>query len=259
MRPPDFCKDGYHAILERALSLGYVLSGFREFEPPEPGSAPRLLLRHDLDHSLGSALVIGRLESELGVRSTYFVQVACDFYNLLGSDGRAVMAELAALGHEIGLHYEPRRYQGPRAQARLACDLALIEDLTGVPVVSASQHIPVDGQRVDLGEAIRHEAYAPRFTRAPMTYISDSLLRWRQATPHDLLDRRESFQLLTHPMKWAGAPLASMDEALARAAAEARSAIDARHAEVGAYYRGLLADRARLDAEFRARRAKDGW
>lgn len=257
MSAADFSREGYRAILERAKKLGYVISGFRGFS--EPTSSPRLLLRHDLDHSLRSALVIARLEADLGLRATYFVQTTCDFYNLLGTEGRAVVAELVSLGHEIGLHYDARRYKGEGSARHLACDLALLADMSGQPVISASQHIPVDGERVDLGAAILNEAYAPRFTQAPMSYISDSLVRWRHQTPHDLLDRRESFQFLTHPMKWAGAPLASMSEALDRALDEDRAELERLRAEVGAYYDALLRDRARLDAEFKAQRAEDGW
>lgn len=101
---------------------------------------------------------------------------------------------------------------------------------------------------------MRHEAYAPAFTRPPMTCVSDSLMAWRQWHPLDLLERRRSLQLLIHPMKWAR-PVESMDRALRVACEDECRAIRDAYAEVAERYAGLLAGRERLDAAFRARRA----
>ena len=45
-----------------------------------------------LDHSLSGVEQVLELEAALGVRSTWFVQVACDFYNLLSPSGREFLA-----------------------------------------------------------------------------------------------------------------------------------------------------------------------
>ncbi len=256
----DFSLAGYRGILQRAQALGYSLQCFAGFAPPL--QQPVLLLRHDLDHSLRAALPLAELEAEHRVRSTYFVQVTGDFYNLLGREGRAVIARLVELGHEVGLHYDARRYAeafgagGPAAaEACLRLDLALLADLSGEPVVSASQHLPCDTQGFAVRCAVRNEAYEDRFTAEPMTYISDSLLAWRQATPHDLLDHRASFQLLTHPVKWA-APVAGLHALLQRAWQEECDALRARYDEVEGYYAGLLQRRTELDAAFQSRRIR---
>ena len=248
--PPYFSLAGYRAILERAQGAGYRTSTFRDFEPP--GEEPVLLLRHDLDHSIRSAAIIADLEADLGVLSTYFVQVTCDFYNLLSAESRQLIRAMAEQGHEIGLHYDAGRYLGADREKRLRLDVALLEDIAGTPIVSASQHIPIDSGRVDVRSVVEHEAYEPRFTKAPMTYISDSLMAWRQKTPHDLLDERTSFQLLTHPMKWSRT-FSSMREALQHALEEEVRSMQQRNAEVEARYRWLLDNRERLDAQFKAR------
>ena len=80
------------------------------------------------------------------------------------------------------------RYVGKQGRHTLEADLR--------------QHLPIDGERIALEEYIENEAYEPRFIQAPMTYISDSLMVWRQATPHDLLDGGVSFQFLTYPDTW---------------------------------------------------------
>src|SRR5262245_48037883 len=135
-----FTPDGYRGILKRALDLGYRVVPFRSFEPPT--DRPVLLLRHDLDRPLRSVSTIGEIEAGLGIQSTYFVQTACEFYNLLSEENRRLLRDLGALGHEIGLHYEARRYLGADGERSLLSDLRLIEDLSGQKVRSASQHIP---------------------------------------------------------------------------------------------------------------------
>lgn len=252
-RPGDFSPAGYRALLRRALELGYRVTCFRDWAPPD-GTAPVLLLRHDLDHSLRAAAVLAEMEAEMGVRATYFVQVACPFYNLLSPESRGLLRRIVQLGHEVGLHYDGARYAGPHGRDEARRDLELLAGLTGAPVLAASQHIPIDSPGADLSALVRHEAYAPPFVQPPMTYVSDSLMAWRQWHPLELLEQRRSLQLLTHPMKWAH-PVGSMDEALRVACeAECRVLRDA-YAQVAERYAGLLADRERLDAAFRARRA----
>jgi hypothetical protein len=248
-----FSLEGFGAILSRALALGYRIVPFREFELPD--KLPVLLLRHDLDGPLKGAQAIAELEAGVGVRATFFVQTAGDFYNLLSMTNRSLLRRLVDLGHEVGLHYEAKRYVGGDGRTSLRSDLRLLEDLTGQPVRSASQHIPVDGDAVALDRYVENEAYAPRFTQPPMTYISDSLMAWRQATPHDLLDRGASFQLLTHPETWVGA-YRDMAEALAGMMSEEIDTIRTRYRDVASCYADLIEKRAERDRHFRESRLK---
>lgn len=250
-----FSRDGYRTILSTARSAGYALTPFRDFRTPTEGR-PALLLRHDMDHDLDSALVLAGIEAEEGVSATYFIQTACEFYNLLSPHGRGVIRRLAEMGHEIGLHYVAERYTGAQADANLAADVRLLEDLAGQPVTAAAQHIPVDSGPVDLGRRIRDDAYEPRFTRAPMTYISDSLMSWRAETPHDLIAAGRSFQLLTHPECWVGG-FRAMPETMAALEAAEVAAVRARFAGTLDHYATLLSERAERDRRFRETRGFD--
>ena len=247
-----FSLDGFRAILLRALALGYRIVPFRNFEPP--GEHPVLLLRHDLDGPLKGAHAIAELEAELGVCATYFVQIAGDFYNLLSMTNRTLLRRWVELGHEIGLHYDAKRYVAG-GDAALSSDLRLLADLSGRPVRSASQHIPIDDDAISIGRYVENEAYEPRFTETPMTYISDSLMAWREATPHDLFDRQASFQLLIHPENWIG-PYGDMGEALNGMMLEEIEAVRARYREVTSYYTELIGSRAERDRRFRERKMR---
>jgi hypothetical protein len=248
-----FTLEGYRKIILRAQGLHYRIVCFRDFEMP--ADRPVLLLRHDLDHPLKGAEALGRIEAELGISSTYFVQTACDFYNLLSKESRQIIRQLVEQGHEIGLHYEAERYLTEEGQKNLASDLRLLEDLSGQPIVSAAEHIPIDGYRIALSGHIRNEAYESRFTGYPMTYISDSLMVWRQYTPHDLLDARASFQFLSHPDTWVS-NYGSMENALSDMVQCEIGVLRARYAEVANYYAQLLVERRQRDEDFHKRRIK---
>lgn len=248
----EFTSASYRALLAGARAHGYRLLNFQSFRPPA-ADQPVLLLRHDLDHALAPAEAVAELEWEEQAPATYFVQTGCEFYNLLSREGRRLIRRLVALGHEIGLHYEAERYVGRQAAQRLASDVHLLQDLSGQPIVSAAQHIPVAGARAKLGPPIVNEAYEPRFITAPMSYISDSLMRWRQATPAELIASRTSFQFLTHPECWT-IEGGAMDEVMHRLLAEEIDRVRERFMRTSRYYDQLLATRAERDRAFREQR-----
>ena len=250
----DFTPSGYRAILTRALERSYRIVPFREFEMP--GERPILLLRHDLDHVLPPALVTAETEAELGIRASYFVQTACALYNLLSRESRELIQRLVEMGHEIGLHYEADRYAGEGGAGRLRADLRLLEDLGGQPVVSAAQHLPTLDAPVTLSGYVQNEAYESRFIDPPMAYVSDSLMTWREARPLDLIERRASFQLLTHPETWTDG-CADMRAALLGMREREIAALGSRYDALIESYARLLEQRAARDAGFRRRCARE--
>lgn len=60
-----------------------------------------VILRHDVDRRPRKALEMARLEHALGVRSTYYFRIKRS-----GVFSSEVVREIAALGHEVGVHYE---------------------------------------------------------------------------------------------------------------------------------------------------------
>lgn len=59
-----------------------------------------LILRHDVDEQPQNALKMAEAEKELGVHATYY------FRRVPKSDHPDVIRRIAAMGHEIGYHYE---------------------------------------------------------------------------------------------------------------------------------------------------------
>ena len=249
----DFDEQGYAAILRRALALGYAPVPLSEgLEAGEKS----LILRHDVDYSIEKALRMAEIEAELGLRSTYFVLLSGLFYNVMAPKGRRALRRIAQLGHEIGLHFDTSAYPEDSAGARanFAAERDLLAAAAGVPVRSASQHNPSDKDPLDLNGLVDLDAYAPQLM-ARYRYVSDSCMRWRAETPLDLLETGVDVYFLTHPIWWT-TPGQSLYGRLAQALGDMQADLNADMTQIVDYTGVLLAERERLDAEFKARR---GW
>ena len=61
-----------------------------------------LFIKHDVEDRLDRAVSMGLIEAKMGHRATYYFQA-----DLVASEeGRTAVQELAALGHEVGYHYD---------------------------------------------------------------------------------------------------------------------------------------------------------
>lgn len=94
----DFSHQMYIHLLKQLQDAGYqfqTLSGY--IDAPLRRS---VILRHDIDITAISALRLARLEKQEGIRGSYYFRTTRFSYR------PQMMREIAALGHEIGYHYE---------------------------------------------------------------------------------------------------------------------------------------------------------
>jgi hypothetical protein len=186
-----FDLEHYRELLGAAKAGGYRFAFF-DHEP----QAGDLLLRHDVDLSLGAALELAELEAAAGARATYFLMTRSVFYNLGSHEGERALARLRELGHGVGLHAVHPHV-----------------DLDGRfdPVVA--WHNPEPQYMRDAVDGAVNVMQAPYFD--PDHYRSDSNQHWRSGCPHEELaaGRFEWLQLLTHPEIWAY-PGATMRETM---------------------------------------------
>lgn len=228
----DFTRSGYRRLLLALTECGFRAVGYEACNPSEP----HLILRHDIDFCPVSAVAIGEIEAELGLRAHYFFQTDCPFYSVKDPSTAAALMRLCEQGHEIGLHFDAKPFEGDCAAmdeaARTQCDsLARFLDR---PVDFVSFHRPTMGL-VGRDEPIggRNHAYMPRYV-SEMGYCSDSRGRWRFGPPlaHKAVARRRALQLLTHPIWWAHDDGGSREKALARLCARLGPGIETAVAEV---------------------------
>lgn len=108
----SFLHADYRLIVEALQASEKPIGGVADFLRAEDKS-PRIILRHDVDRMAGKACELARLEASLDVRATYYFRA--------GSSGifpQTAIESIAALGHEIGYHYEDLSFcKGDRAAA----------------------------------------------------------------------------------------------------------------------------------------------
>ncbi len=177
----DFSLAHYRELLRAAQAGGYRWAGFDR--SPKAGD---LILRHDVDLSLASALVVAEVEADEGVWSTWFLMTRSVFYNLASSEGERAIARLRALGHRVAHH-------------AVWPDVDLDERFD--PVVA--WHNP-DPAIMQAGIPGAVNVMGPPFFD-PEHYRSDSNQHWRHGCPHAELESGafEWLQLLTHSEIWA--------------------------------------------------------
>lgn len=202
--PCMFTLSHYSWFITSAIAAGYRCIGCAGYlERPEP---PVLVLRHDVDLSLVDAAEVAAMETELGVRSTFFVRVSANGYAIDTPFGRGLIRNILAGGHEIGLHFE-----GPSHHSRAASQLRVarlrLEDACGIPVIGGTIHLPrrvsVQPTMHELIESgLRYDPGESRFNQGA-TFFSDSRRDWGEpGCPCQHLGRAPHLYVLTHPFWW---------------------------------------------------------
>jgi hypothetical protein len=176
----DFSLEHYRELLRAAKAGGYRWAGFDR--APEAGD---VILRHDVDLSLGTAIALAELEAEEDAWSTWFLMTRSVFYNLDSEEGERTIERLRALGHRVAHHAVY-----PHVDLDDRFDRVVAWHNPDPEYVNE----PIDG--------VVNVMQAPWFDREH--YRSDSNQHWRSGCPHDALARSELewVQMLTHPEIW---------------------------------------------------------
>lgn len=198
----DFSVAGLEARLLELLAAGFRFS--TDFS--DSGSNGFVFLRHDIDLSLARALTLAKLESKLGVQSTFFILVSSDFYNVSSRDSKDTINEIKDSGHQIGLHFDISAGPESQVRERLKSEIEILESITKSPIRFFSQHKPATygfmplqhGSAVDVKQQIESEGSC-------VSYCSDSSGFWSHGdyAERGLSPESDSLQLLLHPIWWA--------------------------------------------------------
>jgi hypothetical protein len=94
----DFTINIYQQLLEALINQGYAFQTFAEFlDKPEDKV---IMLRHDVDAKKHHSLLFAKIQHKAGVKGTYYFRMVPQSFD------EKVIREIAAMGHEIGYHYE---------------------------------------------------------------------------------------------------------------------------------------------------------
>lgn len=98
----DFTLTNYKKLLAIALQ-NYSFSFYSDINPYNDKN---IILRHDLEFSVPIALEMAKIEADLGIKATYFIQLHGDFYNALEKNTYNQIRKIESLGHQLALHFD---------------------------------------------------------------------------------------------------------------------------------------------------------
>lgn len=199
----DFTTNQYIELL-RLAKKSYEFVGYGGRKP----ISKYVFWRHDVDLSLNRAARLAQIEHDEGVRTTYFLNPHCEFYNLFEKGQAQIIKKILSLGHDVGLHFDVGFYQIENEEDLdkwIVRETELLHDWFGVRVNAFSFHNPdafmLACEKENYGGLIN--CYSKYF-KTSVPYCSDSNGYWRFRRLRDVLEAATDscLQVLTHPGLW---------------------------------------------------------
>ena len=235
----DFTMTEYRLLLRLAKAGGYRFSAYTEL----PLDKRCILWRHDIDMSLNRAVRMAEVEAEERVRSTFFIYLHSEFYNIMEAGQLSLAKKLIELGGSIGLHFNPSFHSISdefgldywiKKEADVLRDLLDIE----VPVFSFHDTNPfiLTCEKNTYGGLIN--CYSSYFKKE-VSYCSDSNGVWAHRRLRDVLTSavEPHLHVLTHPEWWQDTPMEPREKVFRCADGRARKVVAAYVKGVAAYGR----------------------
>ena len=174
------------------------------------------VVRHDIEFSIDRAIKLARIESnELGIQSTYTVQLRNNTYNALSEKNIKTIQEIKNLGHNIGLHQNPPDMPKDKLVDYILKDIETLEHYYDFEIDRFAFHRC--GSNPKLLESYvqfpnKINCYDRNFfhyfsSKKPdnlnVYYLSDSNHQWKYGYPVEIdFSKVKKIQLLMHPFSW---------------------------------------------------------
>lgn len=204
-----------------------------------------LLWRHDVDISLNRALQLAKIESEIGLKATYFINPHSEFYNLTEKSQFHIIKDIISLGHDIALHFDASFYEinsVEKLTELLKREAIYLKDLFSRKISAFSFHNPGEFELKCENERYAGlvNCYSKNF-KINVKYCSDSNGYWRFENLNDVLFEQSAapLQVLTHPGWWQNSNMPPRQRIFRSAYGRAASAIR--------QYDKFLSDNTRLN------------
>ncbi len=245
MQLTGFNLSDYELMLETALGAGYRFYTVAEYVEADSVDEPHIVLRHDVDRRAANAIALATAEAERGIEATYYFRT-----NTFSPD---IVRRMAAMGHEIGYHYEDlAKVHGDMeaAHRRFGDNLESFRGHVDVRTACAhgsplSPHLNTEmwkDARTTADYRLLGEAYnALEFDsdgESDLLYLSDTGRDWSAFVPdfgsvhstNDVVELLESgacssLYLLAHPSRWATSGLQAVERPCWDIAAETGKAV----------------------------------
>jgi hypothetical protein len=132
----DFTLQAYAGIIDAAQSAGYRPMRVRDWmNEGETTTGPVVVLRHDVDRRPEHALAMAKLEAGKGAFATYYFRCVGSAFH------PSIIREVAAMGHEVGYHYEDFHLAGYDPAKALALYRKHLASLRAIaPIETIAMH-----------------------------------------------------------------------------------------------------------------------
>ncbi len=195
-----FTYEWYHNLIELLQKYHYDIVSYHDLHAQKRC----VILRHDIDNSISKALQMAKLEQSIGIASTYFVLVSSDFYNIFSKKNTKMLHEIAACGHEIGLHFDEMKYEDligneKKLQMKIQMEAHSLENVVERPVTVMAMHRASTAMlNANLQIPGMINSYRNTFFH-DFKYISDSRRHWG-ASVEQIIEQElyERLHILTH-------------------------------------------------------------
>lgn len=197
----DFTYIGYSELIAKLREQGYAIANYHTYKETDRC----VILRHDVDNDLEKAAQLAEFEQSLGIRSTYFLLLTSDFYNVFSKESEQLLKQIQGGHHDIGLHFDEARYPEASGDPQAVTDKILYEAgilsmAVGTQVSAVSMHRPsraILDADIHIPDMIN--SYGKKFFRE-FKYLSDSRRHWQEPV-EEIIDSAEydRLHILTHP------------------------------------------------------------
>ena len=206
----EFTYKAYGSLLALLRKNGYEICTYHDYVSFDKCA----IIRHDVDMSLEKAVALAEYEYTHAVRSTYFLLLSSDLYNVASSRCSRLISEILGFGHNIGLHFDETRYSNtskPMSEI-IEQETRVLSEILGACINSVSMHRPSSetlAANYQLANAAN--SYSKTFFDE-FKYLSDSRRHWREP----IIDIVESnlhkkLHILTHPFWYSKESLSASD------------------------------------------------
>jgi len=170
------------------------------------------VLRHDIEFSIDRAYELAKVENELGVTSTYTVQVRNNTYNALSEKNITLIKRIKDLGHHIGLHQNPPLMDLDKLKTYVSTDIQMLEYYYGFYIDRFAFHRPKKeylkeyfqlSNKINCYDKKFFHYFEEKPKKLNVLYLADSNHEWKYGHPLDYdFSKINKLQLLTHPFSW---------------------------------------------------------
>ncbi len=208
---PPFSYLEYRQILHH-LSAQFPIIDYGEIDQNTENFC---VIRHDIEFSVERALKLAEIEHQMGIRTSYFVQLNNNTYNPLSSDNLAIITQIHKLGHRIGIHFTPSSSDKDFIEKEFFELKTIFEHRLGITIDRFSFHRPnlnpgilrdainIDGIINVYGELFFQYFEGSVPVSPQVKYMSDSNHQWKYGHPLDDENiNHQKLQLLIHPFSW---------------------------------------------------------